>query len=133
MATSNSIAAVATRIQEKATQLITERSLLQQAQSKLQKIKTRYEAETGKNNQIRKEVLTLQRARNGMELDNVINLQDAIISYENKISEMRTECKLGEKTLEDLGSEWTRMENNVYARHEAKLELFKRKIEGTHK
>ena len=130
MNATNSIAAVAARIQERAYQLSSERTRLQQTQLELEEIQKLYQTEIDKNAQVRREMLTTVRMRNGIELDSVMKIQEEIINYEQKLDNAEEEYNDAEMKLQKLENIWEKMEVNVYADHEVKLELYKRKIEG---
>lgn len=130
MNATNSIAAVAARIQERAYQLSSERTRLQQTQLELEEIQKLYQTEIDKNAQVRREMLTTVRMRNGIELDSVMKSQEEIINYEQKLDNAEEEYNDAEMKLQKLENIWEKMEVNVYADHEVKLELYKRKIEG---
>lgn len=134
----NSIAAVASRIQERAIEYTNEQKNLKINQNKLAEAKDILERETSKNESLRKELLEKETKRNEAELD-LIRLREEInetndikkVSPKNRATLpcVTSEVEKLKKEKDDMLTEWNRLEREVYSKHHTKVELYKRKIE----
>ena len=124
------IAEVATRIQQRALQLSSENATLQLVKAQLEEVTETFEREKNENESLRQNLLRLVQYRNELELEKVIKTKEQISFIQNKINEEQNEYESAVQRMKEMEKEWERLERDVYSKHEVKIELYKRKVEG---
>ena len=126
---SNGILAVAARIQERAFQLSNERAALETEGVDLKEAKAVLEGETRKNASVRREMLTAVRSLHGAELG-LIGAEEEAEKVRREVEEIEEETRrIGEEAQRHM-SKWKSIASDVYAKHDVKTELYRRRVEG---
>jgi hypothetical protein len=120
---------VASRIQERALQLASQRGIRDAAQEELQQIESSLRQEQFANARIRRKFLTEVRTRHGLELE-LWEIRDQM--------KQRAECLLNDqerartKGVEAVNMEgtWKRTIKDVYASHQTQQQIYQRSLES---
>mmetsp|Transcript_53317 Transcript_53317/g.79228 ORF Transcript_53317/g.79228 Transcript_53317/m.79228 type:complete len:232 (-) Transcript_53317:271-966(-) len=125
----DNIAAVAARIQERASQLTSERATLTTTLTELASEKATLEVAQNENNAIRRELLAIIRSRHGVELE-LLRLRHDKNVNSKKTGDVKIEVKETNRKTFDLRKEWEKVSMDLYAKHEVEVELSQRRAEG---
>mmetsp|Transcript_7506 Transcript_7506/g.9263 ORF Transcript_7506/g.9263 Transcript_7506/m.9263 type:complete len:236 (-) Transcript_7506:630-1337(-) len=123
---SNSITAVASRIQERALQLASERASLNVILTELKQANETLQLESKENAKIRRKLLSIVRSRHEVELE-FIGVQDEIATLGEKTNHLKNDTKENMVKISKIHDEWNDIAKDIYAKHETKRELYKRK------
>lgn len=126
---SNNIAAVAARIQERALQLSKEQAALVEAEATLERAKKTLEHETRENVALKREMLNVFRRRDGAELE-WMDAEERVETLEKRVAELRRATERAEEAHARMHARWEHAECEIYAAHEVKRELVRRREEG---
>jgi chromosome segregation ATPase len=124
------LVAIATRIQERARILVTEREKLQTAKARLTELEQIHQREQQINDQYRRHFLQCTNARNEVELE-IFNVRDQIQAAENAIEDYEQERIHWEEQLEGIKKESEQMVESTYGPQQVKMELFLKAFEAT--
>ena len=124
------LVAIATRIQERARLLVTEREKLQTAKVRLTELEQIHQREQQINDQYRRHLLQCTNARNDVELE-IFNVRDQIQAAESAIEDYEQERVQWEDQLEDIQKESQQKVESTYGPQQVKMELFLKAFEAT--
>jgi hypothetical protein len=123
------MAAVATRIKARLSELATERALVELVKSDLEGLNYVLDEEIRKNGTVRRSMLSTVRARHGVELElwKVREQQEARM---DKVDEYQRETDEAEDQANVLHGDWEEAVKDLYVDHDLQRELYKRSVQG---
>lgn len=123
------MAAVATRIKARLSELATERALVEFVKSDLEGLQNVLGEEIRKNGTVRRSMLSTVRARHGVELElwKVREQQEARLA---KVHEYQRETDEAKDEENELQEAWEETVKGVYVDHDLQRELYKRSVQG---
>jgi chromosome segregation ATPase len=125
----NGIAAVATRIQERALELVSERAAVELAKAEMEEIQQALDEETKKNGAVRRTMLSIVRSRHGLELE-LWKVKDQQEERLTKIFEYECETEKLNDGASELEEVWEETVRDLYVDHDMQRELFSRSVQG---
>lgn len=125
----NSIAAVAARIQERATEVASERAAVELAKAELAQLQNILQQEEKKTGAVRRTMLSTVRERHGveMELYKVCDLQEERLS---KLDDYQRETNDAKEEMMQVHEDWEDTVDDLYVEHNLQRELYKRCVNG---
>lgn len=120
---SSNMAALATRIQDRANQFLNEQGKLTNLQTELEQLKALEEMHVVQNQNLRLELLETTRGRHGMELE-ILHAEKNCRALETEIQTFQEETKEMEKKTLEVEQKFDNDIENLYAPHLAQIELY---------
>lgn len=120
--------ALASRIQDRAMHFFTEQNKLSSLREKLDEIKSLEEKEANINRFLRRNLLETTRSRHDIELE-LHQVRDQTSDFIQSIQELKEETESIQQETQRVETKLKRQVKDVYAPHEAQIELFVRTIQ----
>ena len=124
------MAAVAARIQDRAMQLLSEQTKLNDAKVELSKLLESIEQESLLNDSHRQKLLNMTNSRNGMELE-LFELVARKRKHTELIERVHQETEMIERQIEIIEKQLEDDVKNVYSSHQLEMELYMQSFERT--
>jgi hypothetical protein len=123
------MAAVASRIQARLSELATERALVELVKSDLEGLQNVLNEEIRKHGTVRRSMLSTVRARHGVELElwKVREQQETRLA---KVHEYQRETEEVKDQANELQGAWEDAVKGLYVDHDLERELYKRSVQG---
>jgi chromosome segregation ATPase len=125
---SNSMAALAARIQDRATQFISEQTKLQSLAAELEHTRAVEQNESDTNTSLRRDLLETTCSRHSIELE-IYDAREKTNSHMQSIQTLEEETEKIKEETETVETKWENDIKNIYAPHQSKIELYTQAIE----
>ena len=123
----SSITAIASRIQEKADILTSERNLLEELQQQVQDLTAQHKSQLSQNERLKYELLTHTRKKVGVEIELMKRVETTNV-LKKQISSHKKEIECLEKEIARVKTDCAR-DQETFSPHMVTTELFQRKLE----
>lgn len=126
--TSSDILTVASRIQERALQLASQRGIRDIAQLELHRQEGILRQEQVTNAEMRRKLLTEVRSRHGIEIE-LFNIRDQVKASEERIEQDKENAKIRIADASEMEGIWKRTIYDVYAIHQTQQHIYQKSLE----